>query len=107
MGFSATYLGFPLALVGIVSGVLSLKGKATGFAVATLFYFVQCVRYYSPIWSIGFTSGFQAGVSIPLSDGQSIVFNVAAMAGVLYGFGILFNRAWMDNASKDASTSVD
>ena len=98
MGFGATYLGFPLALFGLASGALSLKGKSAGYVAGAAFYLIQCVRYYSPSWNFGFTSGFQAGFSFPLSDSETIVFNIAAMSGVVYGVALLIWKLTKDDS---------
>jgi hypothetical protein len=93
LGFSAIpLLGFALPLIGIASGVGALRGWSAAFGVGTIFYLVQCVRYYSPNWSFGVTSGFQAGFMFQPLDDTKFAFNLAAMGGVIYGVAVLFYR---------------
>ena len=77
MGLGSIWLGMPLALVGLAAGALCLKGYSAGFLIGAFFYLIQCVRYYSPDWNFGFTSGFQAGISFPLAERETLVINVA------------------------------
>lgn len=92
----------PLPLVGVVSGVFALKCMTPGFFVGTLFYLVQCVRYYAPAASFGFESGIQFGISFQPIEGETIVLNLFAVVAFVYGMLVL-NARW---AAKAAGAST-
>jgi hypothetical protein len=103
-GFGPSALAAVLAAVGLASGIMSLGGRPLGLLFGTLFYLSQTIRYYSPAFSFGLSSGFQAGVSFHPVDGETLVVNVGAIIGTIYGLFVL-NEAWSKEegkATKDA-----
>ena len=92
VGFSGPPFLFALPLLGVAAGAGSLKGWSAGFYAGTIFYLIQCVRYYSPNFNFGFSSGLQAGISFQPSGDETLVLNIAAMGGVAYGVAILIYR---------------
>ena len=86
-------LALPLPLVGVASGVFALRGSTAGFFVGTLFYLVQCARYYTPAGSFGFESGIQFGITMQPVAGETLVLNLFAVIAVVYGM-VLLNGRW-------------
>lgn len=78
-----------LAAGGLASGILSLRGRPLGLLFGTLFYLSQTIRYYSPAFSFGLASGLQTGISFHPVDGGTLVVNVGAIIGTIYGFFVL------------------
>ena len=86
-------IALPVPLAGVLSGVLALRGMTAGLFVGTLFYLVQCVRYYASAGSFGFESGIQFGITMNPVEGETIVLNLFAIIAVIYGM-VLLNRRW-------------
>ena len=107
-GFGATALAAILATVGLASGIVSLSGRPMGLLFGTLFYLSQTIRYYAPAFSFGLSSGLQAGISFHPVDGETLVVNVGAIIGTIYGLFVL-NDAWYKEEpkpKKDAESST-
>jgi hypothetical protein len=85
-------IGLPLPFIGIATGVLALKGKPLALVVGVAFYLVQSVRYYSSQFSLGFTSGFQFGISLHPSPDTTLVVNILAVGFTLFGAVVLTER---------------
>ena len=85
-------IALPVPLVGVVSGVFALRGRTAAFFAGTLFYLVQCVRYYAPSGSFGFSSGIQFGITMQPVQGETIVLNLFAIAASIYGMVVLNGR---------------
>jgi hypothetical protein len=105
-GAAAFAAMFPAA--GIASGIVSLRGRPVGLLFGTLFYLAQTIKYYSPAFSFGLASGLQAGISFHPVDGETLVVNVGAIVGTIYGLVVL-NDAWYKQeaeAARDAGSSA-
>ena len=85
-----------LPIVGICSGAFALKGKSLPFVTGLVFYAVQTIRYYSPAFSLGFSSGFQFGAVLPWPPAGTLVINVLAIGFTLFGIFILTERFFGD-----------
>ena len=106
-GFGAAALAAILATVGLVSGIVSLRGRPIGLLFGSLFYLSQTIRYYAPAFSFGLSSGLQAGISFHPVDGETLVVNLGAIVGTIYGLFVL-NDAWSKEEAKpneDAESS--
>ena len=106
-GFGAAALAAILATVGLVSGIVSLRGRPIGLLFGTLFYLSQTIRYYAPAFSFGLSSGLQAEISFHPVDGETLVINLGAIVGTIYGLFVL-NDAWSKEEAKqnrDAESS--
>jgi hypothetical protein len=103
-GFGAAALAAVFAAAGLASGIVSLRGRPVGLLFGTLFYLLQIIRYYSPEFSFGLSSGLQAGISFHPMAGETLVVNVGAITGTIFGLFVL-NGAWSKEeakATKDA-----
>jgi hypothetical protein len=99
-------IALPVPLVGVVSGVLALRGKTAGFFLGTLFYLLQCVKYYAPAASFGFVSGIQFGVSFHPVEGETIAVNLFAIIAFVYGMVVL-NGRWSARPSPATADAPD
>ncbi len=79
------------SLLGVVSGLLALRGKLAGLLGGLLFYALQIPSYYSPRWHFNVRSGISVATVVELAHGV-LVINVAALAGLLVTVWLLAAR---------------
>ena len=82
------------SILGVVSGVLSLRRYTVGACGGLLYYALQVVSYYpySNGWSYSVKSGLSLAAVINLPTGV-LVLNVLALL-LLGASAIVLNRAW-------------
>lgn len=85
-------LAVPLA--GVVAGAFALRQRTWAFFVGTLFYLVQCARYYSPALNVGFESGLQVSFALHPAEDETLEINLFAIAALIWGMNTL-NLRWM------------
>jgi len=68
-------------MLGLVSGLLSLRGKRIGLYGGMLYYAVQLFSYYpyGPGWSFSVKAGLSIGILLHLQSGLFVV-NAVALA---------------------------
>ncbi len=79
------------SMLGVVAGVLAVRGKMAGLVAGLLFYGVQILSYYSQTFQFNFKSGISVAAVVALPHGILVV-NLAALAGLAVTIWLLVRR---------------
>lgn len=79
------------SILGLVAGVLAVRGKIAGLVGGLLFYGLQVLSYYSPAFHFNFRSGISLAAVVSLPHGIMVV-NMAAGAGLAVTIWLLARR---------------
>ncbi|MFZ6675921.1 hypothetical protein [Undibacterium sp. Xuan67W] len=81
------------SILGVLSGLLALRGRLAGLIGGLFFYGVQMVSYYSHDIRLNFRSGISLAVVVDLMHG-TVVINTVAVAGLAATIWILKKRLY-------------
>ncbi|MCU6433427.1 hypothetical protein LPB67_06485 [Undibacterium sp. Jales W-56] len=79
------------SILGLLSGLLALRGRLVGLIGGLLFYGVQIVSYYSHDMRFNFRSGISLAAVIHLTHGTAVI-NMVAVVGLATVIWILKKR---------------
>jgi hypothetical protein len=85
------FVGLTIPAVGLISGPFAFRNQLWALIVGLLFYAVQFVRYYSPIFNLGFFSGFHIDISMPIQN-ATVAINLLAIGFFFLGLTAIEGR---------------